>query len=112
ARHLHDAGARVALYLWRRAESPDDANRRRCRERDIAEQEAADDTGWAELRYLLGSCDLVLDGLLGMGISRPVEGDLAEIVETVNDVCGRPPTTDHRPPTTATRSSVDSRQSS
>ncbi|MFL5804684.1 MAG: NAD(P)H-hydrate dehydratase [Roseiflexaceae bacterium] len=85
ARHLHDAGARVALYLWRRAESPDDANRRRCRERDIAEQEAADDTGWAELRYLLESCDLVLDGLLGMGISRPVEGELAEIVKTVND---------------------------
>src|SRR5262245_30748081 len=43
ARHLHDAGARVALYLWRRADSPDDANRRRCRERDIAEHEAAGD---------------------------------------------------------------------
>ena len=23
ARHLHDAGARVALYIWRRAESPE-----------------------------------------------------------------------------------------
>src|SRR5690349_6081364 len=36
ARHLHDAGARVVLYLWRRTDTPDDANRRRCHERDIA----------------------------------------------------------------------------
>jgi len=85
ARHLHDAGARVALYLWRRAESPDDANRRRCRERDIPEYEASADTGRAELRRMLEACDLVLDGLLGMGISRPVEGELAEIVKTLND---------------------------
>jgi NAD(P)H-hydrate epimerase len=84
ARHLHDAGARVALYLWRRADSPDDANRRRCRERDIAEHEASDDTGQVDLRHLLESCDLVLDGLLGMGVSRPVEGQLAEIVKTLN----------------------------
>jgi NAD(P)H-hydrate epimerase len=84
ARHLHDAGARVALYLWRRVDSPDDANRRRCHERDIAEVEASDDESRAALRHLLATCDLVIDGLLGMGISRPVAGELAEIVKTVN----------------------------
>jgi ADP-dependent NAD(P)H-hydrate dehydratase / NAD(P)H-hydrate epimerase len=93
ARHLHDAGARVALYFWRRADSPDDANRRRCRERDIAEHEASDDPGQADLRHLLESSDLVLDGLLGMGVSRLVEGQLAEIVATVNNISRRPPTT-------------------
>jgi NAD(P)H-hydrate epimerase len=85
ARHLHDAGAHVALYLWRRADTPSDVNRWRCRERDIAEYEASSDMGCAELRRLLGSCDLMLDGLLGMGASRPVEGELAEIVVAVND---------------------------
>ena len=85
ARHLHDAGARVALYIWRRADTPDDANRRRCHERDIAEVEASDDAGQATLRHLLTTCDLVIDGLLGMGISRPVAGELAEIVKTLND---------------------------
>lgn len=84
ARHLHDAGALVTLYIWRRAESPDDANRRRCRERDIAEYEASHDQGRADLRRLLAGGDLVLDALLGMGVSRPVEGELAEIVATVN----------------------------
>ncbi|HRC76568.1 MAG TPA: NAD(P)H-hydrate epimerase, partial [Kouleothrix sp.] len=37
ARHLHDAGAHVALYLWRRQASPDDTNWARCRARGIAE---------------------------------------------------------------------------
>ncbi|HEX5692938.1 MAG TPA: NAD(P)H-hydrate epimerase, partial [Roseiflexaceae bacterium] len=83
-RHLHDAGAHVTLYLWRRADDADDANRRRCRERGIAEEDAAGDTDRARLRAALKTCDLVLDGLLGMGISRPVEGELAEIVETTN----------------------------
>src|SRR5262245_57945530 len=88
ARHLYDAGARVALYLWRRADTADDANRRRCHERDIAEVEASDDESRGALRHLLATCDLVSDGLLGMGISRPVTGELAEIVKTVNDERG------------------------
>ncbi len=96
ARHLHDAGARVTLYIWHRAESPDDANRRLCRERDIAEYESSADAGRAELRRLLGACDLVVDGLLGMGISRPIEGELAEIVATVNDM--KEPRTTQRVP--------------
>jgi len=85
ARHLYDAGARVALYLWRRRDTPDDANWQRCRERDLAAYLANDDPQRAELRRLLADCDLVVDALLGMGISRPVEGDLAEIVAAVND---------------------------
>jgi NAD(P)H-hydrate epimerase len=97
ARHLHDAGARIALYLWRRPDTPDDANRRRCHERDIAEVEASDDAGQAALRHLLVTCNLVIDGLLGMGINRPVTGELATIVAAVNNA-RRPPTTDHRPP--------------
>jgi NAD(P)H-hydrate epimerase len=85
ARHLHDAGARVALYLWRRRDTPDDANWQRCRERELPEYQASDDPERAELRRLLADCDLVVDALLGMGISRAVEGDLAEIVATVNE---------------------------
>ena len=84
ARHLRDAGAQVTLYLWHRADSPDDTNRQRCRERDIAECEASADPGMADLRRLLSDCDLVLDALLGMGVSRPVTGELAEIVALVN----------------------------
>lgn len=85
ARHLHDAGARVALYVWRRPEAETDTNRARCRERDIAEYDAAADPDRRDLRRLLAEADVVVDALLGMGISRPVEGELAEIVQAVND---------------------------
>ena len=84
ARYLHDAGAQVVLYLWRRRESPDDANWRRCRERAIAEELASADPEYATLRRLLAEADLVIDALLGMGVSRPVEGELAAIVALVN----------------------------
>src|SRR5512132_2396027 len=70
ARHLHDAGAIVRLYLWRRRDSPGDTNRLRCRERNIPEIAAADDPDRAQLRRELAECDLVVDALLGMGVSR------------------------------------------
>jgi NAD(P)H-hydrate epimerase len=85
ARALRDAGAQVDLYLWRRRDSPDDANRRLCRERGIAEHDSSADHERVRLRRLLAGCDLVIDALLGMGISRAVEGELAEIVETLNE---------------------------
>src|SRR4051812_22051966 len=39
ARHLYDAGAHITLYLWRRGDDPQDANRRHCHERGIPEHE-------------------------------------------------------------------------
>lgn len=84
ARHLHDAGARVVLYLWNRSGAETDANWQRCRQRQIAEVLAADDSAHTELRAVLAQADLVVDALLGMGVSRPVAGDLAEIVSQVN----------------------------
>jgi NAD(P)H-hydrate epimerase len=88
ARHLRDAGADVSLYLWRRGEDAQDANRQRCRERAIPEYEAAADPARAELRRLLAQADLVVDALLGAGLSRAVEGELAEIVDSVNQEPG------------------------
>ncbi|MEI7770939.1 MAG: NAD(P)H-hydrate epimerase [Chloroflexales bacterium] len=84
ARHLHDAGYPTQLYLWRRPDDPDDANRQRCRQRDISELSAEDDPAHTALRSALAAADLVIDALLGAGISRPVQGDLADIVTAVN----------------------------
>jgi hydroxyethylthiazole kinase-like uncharacterized protein yjeF len=39
---------------------------------------------WRRLRPVLSQCDIVVDGLLGTGLSRPVEGLFAEVIEAVN----------------------------
>lgn len=84
ARHLRDAGHPAQLYLWRRPESPADANRQRCRQRDIPELVAEEDPTRAALRAALAEADMVVDALLGAGLARPVAGELAEIVDAVN----------------------------
>ncbi len=85
ARHLHDAGAHVELYLWRRRDAERDENWQLCRQRGIAEHDAAADPGCETLRRLLAGCDLAVDALLGIGARRPAEGQLARIIETLND---------------------------
>lgn len=83
ARHLHDAGARVTLYLWRRANVATDRNWQLCRERDIVEFEAESAHDERELQTLLGSADMVIDALLGMGMNRPVTDELATILAVI-----------------------------
>lgn len=86
ARHLHDAGARVALYIWQReATTADhDANWHQCRQRDIHETLAADDPDLAYLHRLLADAALIVDALLGSGANRPLAGVLAAIVAAAN----------------------------
>jgi ADP-dependent NAD(P)H-hydrate dehydratase / NAD(P)H-hydrate epimerase len=40
---------------------------------------------WTKRRRLIEECDLVVDGILGTGLSRPVEGLLAGVFAEVND---------------------------
>lgn len=84
ARHLHDAGAQVSLYLWNRSTSASDINHQQCRKRAIVEYNATSDSEHYELQHLLAMSDLIVDALLGMGISRPIVGDLAAIIACVN----------------------------
>jgi NAD(P)H-hydrate epimerase len=86
ARHLHDAGASVSLYIWKRTRDDKDANWQRCRERNMTEVVAADDDNRSHLRDLLSRANLVIDALLGMGVTRPVTGELAEVVGVVNQL--------------------------
>ncbi len=87
ARHLHDAGATVQLYIWQRANIDQDKNWQRCRERGLEEMQAADDIDYSGLRRWLSTATLVVDALLGMGVSREVTGSLATIVQLVNTLC-------------------------
>ncbi len=95
ARHLHDAGAQVTLYLWQRAERPDDETWRECRVRSIPELRADDDPHQQQVRQLVEQADIVVDALLGIGVTRPLDGTLRALAETVNAV--RAARAEHQP---------------
>ncbi|MBI4786166.1 MAG: NAD(P)H-hydrate dehydratase [Chloroflexi bacterium] len=82
-RFLRDAGASVALYLWKRKTEGDDANFLMCVERGIPVTHAEDDKDFAALRDLLARSDVIVDALLGTGVTRPIEGLLKEMLAVV-----------------------------
>lgn len=86
ARHLHDVGIEVTLYIWRRNQDQKDLNWERCRKRAIPTIFLNHDSNYSQLHQLLSQATLVVDGLLGMGTTRLVTGELAEIIACVNTV--------------------------
>jgi len=82
ARYLYDAGAAVSVYLCT-PRPVDDPNLALVRERGIPVIAAAEDAGGGELEVLLANATCVLDGLLGTGRLRPLEGALASALNRV-----------------------------
>lgn len=85
ARYLHQAGARVAVYCWKRDVAADpnwdavQAVSIPCIWRD-------QDEGCSELQHLVSEADWVLDALLGTGASKPIAGTLQDVLSTVAHV--------------------------
>lgn len=86
ARLLHDAGAKAALYIWKRAERADDHPWRECRVRAIPELQGSRDDEQRSLRQAAQRADVVIDALLGIGVDRPLEPLAANIVQAINAV--------------------------
>jgi len=94
ARYLHDAGVPVHLYIWKRQiEARGDANYTRTQERHIPTAFAAADEGFEALRAALAEADLVVDALLGTGVTRPIEGLLKDVLDVVRESLTRRPAT-------------------
>lgn len=88
ARHLHDWGADVHLYLPR--PRPDsDRNYQLIRHRDIHTIIADEPGSFAELQGLLPSVEVVIDALFGTGKARPLEGPFQRILEEVEKAKNR-----------------------
>jgi NAD(P)H-hydrate epimerase len=90
ARHLHDAGVSVSLYVWKR-KADGDANFDQPQQRRIPTVFAAADAGFEALRAFLEEADLVVDALLGTGVTRPIEGTLKDLLDAVRDGLTRRP---------------------
>ena len=83
ARYLRDAGVPVSLYVWKRAESAADENFKLCRDRNLATTRAEEDTNFVALKKFLANTDIIVDALLGTGVTRPIDGLLKELLGVV-----------------------------
>ena len=84
ARHLHDWGANVYVYLCApRAES--DPNLRLLLARDLQPELGYEDPDLKGLRNILSTAEVVVDAILGTGRARPIEGLLKNILGTVRE---------------------------
>ncbi len=82
ARHLHDQGAKVIIYLC--GERPTrDPVLRPIRERRITRVKAVQDEDLEGLSEFLASSDAVIDALFGTGTTRPFGGLLAMVLSKV-----------------------------
>lgn len=83
-RYLREAGLPVTAYLWNRKPVDGDSLARALLEQGGKLLHTEDDAELAVLSRELEHADVVVDGLLGMGLIRPLEGRLLEIVCRVN----------------------------
>ncbi len=80
-RYLAEAGADVAFYLMKPRDPQQDDNFRRVQEMGLFVAEAAFDQRFRVLRTRLAASDVVVDALLGTGVSRPIGGELAKLMQ-------------------------------
>jgi ADP-dependent NAD(P)H-hydrate dehydratase / NAD(P)H-hydrate epimerase len=86
ARFLRERGHEIALYLWKRDIKGDDNFRKlKQRRRGTVILWADNDPGYAKLREEIRRSELIIDALLGTGVTRPIDGQLAEILAVVKE---------------------------
>jgi len=89
ARYLHQAGIAVRTYLWKRRTDPEHDYGNHYAQLAALGVETAHtdhDGELATLRHWLTTADCVVDALLGTGSNRPIEGQLAMLLDLVKAV--------------------------
>ena len=82
-RYLAEAGADVAFYLAKPRDPQQDANYAKILEMGLLAVEAGYDQRYRVLRTRLRITDILIDGLLGTGVTRPITGELANLMQQV-----------------------------
>jgi len=89
ARHLHDWGVKVSLYLC--SQRPDDSNLELVRQRGMTCVEANQDKNLDKFDKLLSSASCVIDALFGTGKVRPLHGISQKVLARVAQVKRKTP---------------------
>jgi NAD(P)H-hydrate epimerase len=79
AHYLKEMGARVGCYIWKR-NVEGDTNFQRIEDDGLPMVWAEDDPDFEVLRGFLSGADVIVDALLGVGVSRPITGRLAALL--------------------------------
>ena len=89
-RYLAQAGADVAFYLYKSRDPQHDHNFAQIQQMDLFVIQAEFDQRYRVLRTRLNITDLIIDSLLGTGVTRPIGGQLAALMKQVGAaVAGR-----------------------
>jgi NAD(P)H-hydrate epimerase len=88
ARYLAQLGATVTVYVWKR-QIEGDKNWALLDAAGVEKVWGSDPDGQARLAHLLLESGVIVDALLGTGVSRPIEGSLAELLDQVKAVVSR-----------------------
>jgi NAD(P)H-hydrate epimerase len=83
AYYLHQAGAHVAVYCWKR-DVTNDENWKRVESAGILTIWSEQDERYTRLKRLVAEADWIVDALLGTGVSKPITGSLQEILGVVS----------------------------
>ncbi len=83
ARHLANHGWPVRCFTWSRNSEKDTRLREPLQARGVSAVPLLPESYQVELSEALSWCSVVIDGLLGTGLKRDIEGDLARIIEMV-----------------------------
>jgi NAD(P)H-hydrate epimerase len=81
--HLHQAGAEISLYLSHPRSASNDHNFARLEEAGVKIYLAEDDKSGKALLKLAQSAEIVIDALLGTGISLPLRGTPEKILSVI-----------------------------
>ena len=82
-RYLAKAGADVAFYLFKPRDPASDENYAKIQQMSLFAVEAGFDQRFRVLRTRLQITDILIDGLLGTGVTRPIGGALAGLMKQV-----------------------------
>jgi len=83
ARHLHDWGAKVSIYLC--SQRPSDSNLELVQQRGMTRVEANQDESLGKFDKLLSSANCVIDALFGTGKVRPLNGIFQQVLDRVGN---------------------------
>ena len=86
ARHLFEWGAQVRVYALRERS---DAQWKQTLDMGVPCGTVEEDDNYEALEALLSGAEAIVDALLGTGSSRPIEGDLAEIMNRLSAIRSR-----------------------